>query len=508
MNQRSVEELWQQLWEANELPYGVAQIAAVEQLLRHTDAAGDRELAFAARMLGTEAYHCGGETGKAFVTFSWCVADYDRDPAPHHEEYTHDLLWQYKWMVSALTRFPDVPLQRTYTVLDDMERRFREGGHSLHAVYNRRFEVARHVGDEAAADQWYERWVTAPRDELSDCAGCDPLDRVEFLVERGRDAEAVAIAEPVLTGQVTCNEQPQAILLALLVPYVRTGRIDDAAEAHRKAYRLIRDKVADLADIGEHIAFCARTGNEHRGLEILQRHLDWLDRAPSPCAAMEFAASGALLLRRLAAAGHGEVLVRRRAYGDRPAAEVPAATLAESLAAHASGLAAQFDARNGTTRQSRRIDAILTAEPFGVDVPLSPTARRRSAATPQGPVAGEPAAAPIAPEPTGAPVPADADPATLIRLAEDLERADAVQALVALLEQFDARFADADLPAPVAARRAELRAWQHWLGRDLAASIAASELAQRLYAQAGEPGRASRVSGSAGLARCLAGPLP
>ncbi|HET9518015.1 MAG TPA: tetratricopeptide repeat protein, partial [Actinoplanes sp.] len=289
---------------------------------------------------------------------------------------------------------------------------------------------------------------------------------------------------------------------------VRTGRIDDAAEAHRKAYRLIRDKVADLADIGEHIAFCARTGNEHRGLEILQRHLDWLDRAPSPSAAMEFAASGALLLRRLTAVGHGEVLVRRRAFGDRPAAEVPAATLAESLAAQASELAAQFDARNGTSRQGRRIDAILDAEPFGVDVPLSPTARRRSAATPQAPVAAGPAAAPIAPEPTGAPVPPDAEPTTLIQLAEDLERADAVQALVALLDQFDARFADADLPAPVAARRAELRAWQRWLGRDLAASIEASELAGRLYAQAGEPGRASRVSGAAGLARCLAAPLP
>src|SRR5262249_54027852 len=150
------------------------------------------------------------------------------------------------------------------------------------------------------ADEWFARWSAAPRDQNSDCVGCDPTSKVEHLAARGLDEEAVALAAPVLAGQLTCIEQPQAILTELLLPYLRTGRLTEAAEAHRRAYRRLRGNIADLAGISTHVTFCALTGNEMRGLEIVERHLGWLDAAPSPFAAMWFAASAALLLGRLA----------------------------------------------------------------------------------------------------------------------------------------------------------------------------------------------------------------
>ena len=71
---------------------------------------------------------------------------------------------------------------------------------------------------------WYELWSTTPRDDLSDCAGCDPSAQAGYLADAGRDEEAIALAEPVLAGRLTCVEQPQAMLTALLLPYLRTGR--------------------------------------------------------------------------------------------------------------------------------------------------------------------------------------------------------------------------------------------------------------------------------------------
>jgi hypothetical protein len=356
---RTVEELWSLLHQAEQMPWGAAQIALLEQVIRHADASADRELRYAARLFGTNAYVYGGEVAKSFVTFSWCLSDFDRDPAPFHQRSQHHLLWHFKYMVTALTKFPEVPLERTYAVLDDMERRYREGGHSMQAVYKHRYLVARHVGDEAAADSWYDRWNTTPRDNLSDCAGCDPSTQVAYLADRGRDEEAVALAEPVLAGRLTCSEQPQTILSTLLRPYARTGRLEAATDAHRRAYRLMRPHLADLWDIGDHIGFCAQTGNENRGLEILQRHIDWLGKAPSPAAGMHFAASSALLLRRLTALGHGDVTVHRRDEGDIAAAE-----LAEELARYAADLSLRFDARNGTTTQSELIAAELAAESY------------------------------------------------------------------------------------------------------------------------------------------------
>src|SRR6185369_5666984 len=215
-----------------------------------------------------------------FVTFSWCVTEYDRDPT-RYQRHTHNLLWHFKHMISAMRRFPEIPLDRTHAVLDDMERRFRAGGHSLHAVYAYRQSIAAHVGDQAAADDWYQRWITAPRDQLSDCVGCDPTSRAHWLAAQGRDEDAIAVAEPVLGGRLTCVEQPQSILTTLLLPYARTGRHDAAADAHRRAYRALRSNAAELGQIAIHLQFLANTGNAARGLELVRRHLPWLDAAPS-----------------------------------------------------------------------------------------------------------------------------------------------------------------------------------------------------------------------------------
>src|SRR5690606_35964307 len=131
-----------------------------------------------------------------------------------------------------------------------------------------------------------------------------------------RHEEAVALGDPVLSGQLTCSEQPQSMLTTLMVPYLRTGRLEQARDAHRRAYRLERSQLADLASIADHIEFCARTGNEARALEMVERHLGWLDRAPSPWAAMMFAASAALALGRAQdRRPDDELTVHRPAHG-------------------------------------------------------------------------------------------------------------------------------------------------------------------------------------------------
>jgi tetratricopeptide (TPR) repeat protein len=360
------------LAQAENMPYGAAQIALVEQVVAHADAQHLADLSFAARMHATTSYVFGGEPARAIVTFSWCLAEFDREPTTY-AGYQHSLLWHFKWVVGALTNFPEIGLDRTYAVLDDMERRWTATGHSLHAVYSHRHIVARHIGDLDVAEEYYRKWCTAPRDGLSDCVGCDPSSKVRWLKLRGRDEEAVALAEPVLAGTLTCWEQPQGILTNLLGPYLRTGRLEEARDAHRRAYRMHRPNLADLGDIADHIVFCARTGNEARGVEIVERHLGWLDRAPSPNAAMWFAASGALALRM---AGTG-FTVHRPAHRDRSAADVSGDGLAAELTAQALEIAGRFDARNRSTEVSRQVRQTLEADRIVDHLPLSPTAQRR-----------------------------------------------------------------------------------------------------------------------------------
>ncbi|WP_349879706.1 hypothetical protein ABIH81_07965 [Micromonospora sp. HUAS YX12] len=484
------DDLWRMHHEIESMPYGPGQIAALEQLLRRADAGDDRHLAFAARITGTTAYVYGGEPAKSFVTFSWCLAEYDKDPQPYHQRYTHQLLWFFKYMVNAMVKFPELPLDRTYAVLDDMERRYRDSGHSLQAVHKHRYLVAAHLGDDEAAEQWYRKWMTTPRDALSDCAGCDPTTQVAHLVRHGRHEEAVALAEPVLAGRLTCNEQPQGILTALLTPYRETGRTDAARDAHREAYRRVRGNLADLWDIADHIEFCTVTGNEARALELVERHLDWLDRAPTPAAAMHFAAAVSAAMRQVPA----ELTVHRRASGERPAADVPAGVLADELAGTATALAERFDARNGTTHQSGLIARKLAAGPVGEHLPLSASLRR-----PAVPASRTGSDAPVAfAQPVT--VPADAGADELLALAEECWRTNRRDGLVAALRAYDERFGDADLPATTRAWRLELRAGE--LSQDddgVPVAIEVNREALAAWREVPDPLRAQVVAGRLGV---------
>ncbi|MGS2619382.1 hypothetical protein ACVCAH_33425 [Micromonospora sp. LZ34] len=500
------------------MPYGAGQIAVIEQLLRRVDAADDRQLAFVARMQATTAYTYGGESAKSFVTFSWCLSEFERDPQPYHARYARQLLWHFKYMVNGMLKFPEVPLDRTYAVLDDMERRYRASGHSLQAVHKHRFRVADHVGDADAAVHWYRLWQTTPRDDLSDCAGCDPTTQVQYLADTGRHTEAVALAEPVLAGRLTCTEQPQAILTALLVPYLQAGRHEEARTAHRAAYRRLRGNLADLWDIGDHIEFCTLTGNEARALELVERHLDWLDRAPSPAAAMHFAAAASAALRQV----DGELTVYRRAAGDRPAADVPAARLAVELAETATALAARFDARNGTSHQSEMVAGRLAVRPTGEHLPLSASLRRRPAppGAPAPVAATAVAAASTVPDGDGAPavagaqggatapggvrrvaveVPVDAGADELLDLAEERWGQHDRITFQAALAAYDERFGAAELPPATVAHRLELRSAELSDAEEIPAAIEAGRAALAAYRELGDEVRAEVVAGRLGV---------
>jgi tetratricopeptide (TPR) repeat protein len=498
----SLRQLIRQIWN---MPYGAPHIAAAEEAVRQADALGDPDLAFDARMAATPAYQHGGEPAKAFVTFSWCLAEYDRDPGRRDADDDGLLRWYFKYVVSSLTKFPEVPLDRTHAVLDDMQSRYLAGGHSLHAVYQYRWAVAHHVGNVAAATRWYERWYAAPRDENSDCAGCDPTSKVVHLSSCGRDADAIALGAQVLAGRVGCREQPQSILTALLLPYVRTGQLDEARDAHRRAYRAVRHNVANLGDVTEHIEFCGLTGNEVRGLEIIERHLDWLDRAPTPFAAMGFAAASAQVLGRLAADGHGAMTVQRRAFGDREAGDISVAALRAELTELATDLASRFDDRNGTTHQGQRIAGCLVAEPLVDYLPLSATAPR-----PRRPAAVEsitPTPPMERPDPEADATAATAGgPDDLLDLIEAAILTGAEERGFALLTRFAERYDAEPLTVFQRGRRADAQGVMaaNGLG-DLDEAHAQWRLAVELYDKIGATERAQAARGRLGLTLCELG---
>ena len=367
-------ELEEMRREVRRQPPGRPRFEAWDALLRHADAAGATEFAFVARLDAVEDFEFQGDSARALLAFSWCLAAIERRPDLLTGGREHDLLWKFKWMVSAVPEFPDIPLDRIQAVLDDMERRYRLGGHSLHAVFQHRLVIAVEVGDLAGAEGWYDRLLTAPRDGLSDCAVCVPSTQIDYLVAAGRYEEAVRVGDKAKRGR--CMVQPQWILGRMLEPYLATGRLKEAVDAHRTGYGPIRTDGKYLGLVALHLVFCGRTGNEAGALALVERHLPWLERPTSPAAERDFAAGAALVLGRLCAAGEGgQVVARRSEDGSRRWTSTVAELQAE-LAARATALAARFDARNGNDHQGRRIAGWIGAEPVVERLPLTVLAGR------------------------------------------------------------------------------------------------------------------------------------
>ncbi|GFE21405.1 tetratricopeptide repeat protein [Streptomyces nigrescens] len=411
----TVESIRQALWENDAEPKGPARTHRAEELVALAETAGDRQLLLDALLDLISAYQFSSESGKTLVPFSRLLRMWDENPGDFSGPALHRLHWRFKWIIYSLTGNPDIPLDAIRRWLPDMERHYRVAGYSLRPVRSAEFYLAQHLGDDALAARLLEEWTGADRDRMSDCLACELNEQGEWHADHADDERALATWAPVLNGEQSCAEQPHLILALSLVPLLRLGRFDEARRNHLRGYRLARGNGSLVPALARHIEFCALTGNEARGLEILAEHAAYLDNDGEPLSRLEILSAAALLLRRLVELGHA----------DRPVPLPGGITVtAEQLLARtreaADGLARRFDERNATDRVGTRVAARMAGTPFTDRLPLGV----RGARLAPGSVARPKPAPESAPEstPESAPVAAEAGSEDLAALLAEARR--------------------------------------------------------------------------------------
>ncbi|MFE7951607.1 tetratricopeptide repeat protein [Streptomyces sp. NPDC057426] len=461
-------------------PEGPARNARAEQLLAEAELIGEPPAVVEALGHQLQAYNYSSEKAKMFVPFSRLLRMWDDNPADFDAYETHSLHWVFKWVSSGMLDQPHIPLASIEKWLGEMERRYRLAGHSERAVRQGEFRVARHIGDLERAGRAYAAWLAAERDRMADCLACELHGQGVWSVELGDDEQALRTWAPVLAGEHTCAHEPHAVLASSLLPLVRLGRIDEARAHHLRGYRLVRPMESMRGAAAEHIEFCALTGNEARGLEILAERPAYLTDGGDPDSHMDFLAVTALLLDRLVTLGLGGQSVPGPARaGDAPwtAAELAAHARGEALA-----IARRFDERNGTGRVGELVRARMDAQPLLDRLPL-----------------GVRAAGPV-PRPAHARVPEAAEPRDLLAEARRLssERNPAARAAWVAVEA-----AEVDLDALGRAELDDHRAMAMDLGP--AESVGLFHRAAEGYESAGERGEAAAARARAAYALALDG---
>ncbi|MFD9354748.1 tetratricopeptide repeat protein [Streptomyces sp. NPDC060031] len=389
MSTMTAEEIRQALYENRGLPYGAARNAQAEALTAAAEVCGDREVFRRALITQIDAYEYSAERTRMVIPFARLLQEYDRDPGAFGDGDASSLFWRFKWVSGRIVESPEIPLASVTGWLDDMERRYRLAGYSERAVRQAEFYLANAIGDDERAERAINRWRAAERDRMSDCHACETHTQGWFWTSKGEDAKAIEIWEPVLAGRQTCREEPHRVLARSLLPLVRLGRADEARAHHLRGYRMTRGTESLLRSIGEHIEFCALTGNEPRGLEILAEHTALLGPLPDVESQMEFYGGVLVLLRRLSLLGHGADLSVPYEGAPRTVDELYGILHAEALR-----IARRFDARNGTTRTSGKLLTRVEQAPLLDALPLG--VRSSALPRPTGIPAPAPAPVPVA----------------------------------------------------------------------------------------------------------------
>lgn len=254
---------------------GEEKIMTLEEAVRIADTGHDIELQYRAREEFIEAAFWGGEADKALVAYSWCLAQFDRNPAAFSE---WNLLWRYKWIVNIIIDFPQIPKAQVYQMLDDMERRYRQAGYGLRVVTYYRYRTEKFFGFREKALEHYSRAQTLSRDLLSDCAACELDEQVSHQIYCDAHDVALRIAEPIIEGRKTCRSVPQRTFANLLIPMVNLGRWEEAYDFHLRGYNLISGKVSLLPYLSQHLHFLGLYGDFERGTELLEKHFHWSNK--------------------------------------------------------------------------------------------------------------------------------------------------------------------------------------------------------------------------------------
>ncbi|MFI2203358.1 hypothetical protein ACH47Z_21805 [Streptomyces sp. NPDC020192] len=389
---QSTAELYQALQENDRRPYGRTRTVTAEELVDAAEQFAEPVPLVHALLELQEAYTYGSEPRKSPVVFARLLTLFDEQPDVFDERLRHMLFWRFKWVGHALRQLPEIPLASLRQWSTEMRDRYEKAGLGLQPYYGQAYQLAAHVGEDTALA--YELWAGRTRTRLSDCEACEICERARYHLAAGDDERALRTWEPVLAGKESCQEEPARSISYALLPLLRTGRTDRARELHLAGYRGCRRNPSMSGEVGRHLEFCALTGNEARGLELLAENRSLFDDVDSPLDLLSFLTGVEVLLQRVELLGHGELPAA--GYAGRT---WTVAGLRAEVRGRADDLAARFDARNGTTahtdlRRARLdraplLDALeLTLRTRGLDdvAPVAPAAApapRTAAAVPE-----------------------------------------------------------------------------------------------------------------------------
>jgi hypothetical protein len=357
--------------EAGGLPQGnPARVDLLERAAAIADTHNDLELAFEVRR---EILGAGLSTDRCesmLVAFTWCLAQHDRDP----ERFGfHLLIWEFRWVVSALPTFPEVTLDKIVEMKAEMARRYQMWGASPRSFALMCRKMAVDMGDVDTADDM-NRWLRqCPQDYLSDGPDTERGFELTYRLLRGEYARVLRTAEPFLNGAIKSEHFEGQACADVLFPFLRAKRPAEAMPYHRRGYRLRARNPRHLDSIGKHLAFLALTDNTTKAVRLFEKHLPEALATTNSFTRLKFLLEALVVLDRLTELGKDAIKMRLPAACPVKAGKDRSSVLEirSWLQGVTAGLAAAFDRRNANRYYTQQLAAVPNLQRWARPCPLS-----------------------------------------------------------------------------------------------------------------------------------------
>ncbi|MFV2178241.1 hypothetical protein ACFHW2_38110 [Actinomadura sp. LOL_016] len=361
-------------------------VAAMEAVLADAEALGDPEMLFKVRIdytysLRSKSWkgHSREVIGEALGVLRACLLMWHAEPHRYSPPHVTAMWTQLCNVLDWYVRMDVEPADRVRRLIDELERYCPPTRRwTRYALDDTRMDLEARRGDTAEVERLWRRLRAqgTPEEHFvpDGHAGGHALMWTRFE----RYDRAIASLAPVAAGRIPVSEG-NAYETGLLVPYLHTGRLDEAVAAHQRTYAL---QGLTYEDVAAHLEFCARTGNEERGLDVLHRNLDRIGFDCRYAVHMWTAAAAALLCRRVCALGLDREWFWPCRCDEPDCDYLPLTTyakLGEQLRWGAVDLARRIGEMDGTTYLADRIEALILAEPvvdrLALPAPAAPPAR-------------------------------------------------------------------------------------------------------------------------------------
>jgi pentatricopeptide repeat protein len=289
-------ELWDK---ADEMPEGHGKILLLQEAARLADSQNNIELGYDIRKDIIEAGIFSGYPLDAIVAFSWCIAQFDKNP---DEFDSYDMLWEYKWIITNIDSFPEVPMDKIEELFNDMKLRYEQDDASLRPYFSLKCALYQRIGNTKLAEEYFNKWVWAKTDDLSDCPACDMDSQIDYYIYRKDLDKAYELFNQMLARKIKCAEVPHVTYSKFLIPLVKSGKYDEAITFHEKGYKLISKNRSFVYEIGDHLLYLAIT-NTDEALELFQKHFTWAFETASILDRFNVYLASWILFERLKKAG-------------------------------------------------------------------------------------------------------------------------------------------------------------------------------------------------------------